>query len=196
MALPLLALALGWAWWRKQGLTLRAVLIGITVISACAPLLMESGEAADHDPAVRAVVMESAVEAHEEAADIASPALLVLGAASAAAAFWYRKAPQPPAPSLGGLLVGLVVVTGWLWYVGWLGGKVRHTEFAGDLPPRTHAIGHDAAGRAFGAPSGASALLQPPLAIRLLGRGAMVDTRWRDRGAPRVLNGAVPRGSV
>lgn len=75
-------------------------------------------------------VTETAIERHEEAAELMTVAMSLFGALSLAALLLFRKNPVPRWVAVGGLAgtVALSAVTGWTAN---LGGQIRHTEIRG-----------------------------------------------------------------
>ena len=104
--------------------TALVVLIGVAVAGFVAKL---SGDPAEEGVRGLPGVQRRLIHAHEEAADGASIAAIVVGVGALGALIRWRRTPVPAAVT-GAAFVGTIVVAGWMSYTGLLGGQVRHTE--------------------------------------------------------------------
>ena len=115
------------AWIRRDDVLLRlALAFGIVVaLGAIGARLTGSGaeEAVDKLPGVT----EAVIERHEDAANLGTVVVVLLGVVSLGGLWLWRRAPIPRWFQLG-LLALTVVSAGIMTYTANLGGQVRHTE--------------------------------------------------------------------
>lgn len=108
-------------------------LIGILVSAAAAVPVYLSGEPGEELLDHRAPIAESAVEAHEESAEITLIVIMISGVLAAAALVLARRGRKSRAMLSVTLLVAFVALV-LVARTATLGGKIRHTELAGAAP--------------------------------------------------------------
>jgi len=100
-----------------------------------------SGEPAEHLVEHLPGISEPVIEAHEEAAEVAFIAVIVLGVAAVAMLIVFRAPRSIPRPVSAGALIIALATCGLLLRTANLGGKVRHTEIRDNQPAATASIG-------------------------------------------------------
>ena len=98
-----------------------------------------TGGAAEEAVEKLAGVTERSIERHEEAAELATVAIGILGGLSLIALFLFRGQRMPRWVALSGL-VSTVIVAALMGWTANLGGQIRHTEIRGTFSqqPDTH----------------------------------------------------------
>ena len=127
-------LILAVAMWRRDsagGKLGLSVLVGLAMITGLVFLTGEPAEEAVEDVAG---VSERMIHPHEEAAEVALIATLVVGGAALVALVALRRKPLPRW-AMGSALVAVVVVSGLLGWTANLGGQIRHAEIGTTAPP-------------------------------------------------------------
>lgn len=120
---------------RKSEHLIQAALVTL-VLSALATIpVFLTGEPAEEAVEHLAGVAESAIEEHEELAEIAIWAMQALGLLSLIT-FWFRATKRPMASMLTTLtLIASLFAFGIMAKVGLEGGKIRHTELSSSAAP-------------------------------------------------------------
>lgn len=131
-AFGLLLLVLGLARrseeWKRAGL----VLFIVAALFALPTYL--TGEPAEKGTLGLPGVNGAITERHEEVAQLALSAVLVLGGLSVSAFLLFRKGASIPGWFLGIVLVVALVTQGLMFWTANLGGQVRHTEIRSGPP--------------------------------------------------------------
>lgn len=107
---------------------LRAGLVALVAVALLAIPAYLSGEPAADTIESMPGVEKARIEEHEEAAEIAFPAVLVLGAAALVGLGAFRGARTPPRWFGWAMVAGAVVVGGLLAWTANEGGLIRHAE--------------------------------------------------------------------
>jgi archaellum biogenesis protein FlaJ (TadC family) len=134
-------LLLGAALVRKSQELLKASLVVFAICAAMAVPVYLSGEPAEHLVEHLPGISEPVIEAHEEAAEVAFIAVIVLGVAAVAMLIVFRAPRSIPRPVSAGALIIALATCGLLLRTANLGGKVRHTEIRDNQPAATASIG-------------------------------------------------------
>lgn len=121
-------LLLGAALLRKSQELLKASLVMFVVCAAVAVPVYLTGEPAEHLVEHLPGVTEPVIEAHEEAAESAFVAILVLGIAALAALVVFRGPKDIPRWCGFASLAVALAACGLMLRTANLGGKIRHTE--------------------------------------------------------------------
>ena len=111
----------------KETVSTKFALAFTAAIAAVAVIVYFTGGAAEDAVEKLAGVTERAIERHEEAAEVTTIALGILGALSALAFVIFRAKRPPRGLTLAGL-VGSIAVSGLMAWTANLGGQIRHTE--------------------------------------------------------------------
>src|SRR5262245_22959078 len=122
------------AWMRRDDVMFRLALAFGIVVALGAIGARLTGHGAEEAVEKLPGVTEALIERHEDAANLATMAVGILGLASLAALWVWRRAPMPRWFQLG-LLALTVVCWGLMTYTGNLGGQVRHTEIRASAGP-------------------------------------------------------------
>jgi hypothetical protein len=105
--------------------------LGFTAATAAVAVVVYfTGGAAEDAVENLAGVTESAIERHEEAAELATVVFGVLGGLALIALLAFRKKTAPKWVALAGL-VGTLAVSALMGWTANLGGQIRHTEIQG-----------------------------------------------------------------
>jgi uncharacterized membrane protein len=124
----LLAVALfAAAFFLKETVSTKFALVFTAAIAVVAVVVYFTGGAAEDAVEKLAGVSERAIERHEEAAEVTTVAIGVLGALSALGLLVLRTRRAPRWLAFAGL-VGSIAVSGLMAWTANLGGQIRHTE--------------------------------------------------------------------
>jgi len=105
--------------------------LGFTAaIAAVSVVVYFTGGAAEEAVEKLAGVTERSIERHEEAAELTTIAMSILGGLSLVALFVFRARKAPRWVAMAGL-VGTVIVSTLMGWTANLGGQIRHTEIQG-----------------------------------------------------------------
>ena len=126
---------------RKTQELLKTSLIVFAVCAAFAVPVYLTGEPAEHLVEGLPGITEAISEEHEEAAQSAFIAVLVLGVAALATLAIFRGPRLVPRWFGGALLVAALVACGLMLRTANLGGKVRHTEIRNYAPATNARVG-------------------------------------------------------
>lgn len=123
------------ALWRKSD-EVKRVALGVFVLATlfAVPVYL-TGEPAEDGVKGLPGVTKAVVKDHEEAAEVAFTALVILGVGALAGLVLFRRGRAVPGWYGIGLLVAAFVVGGLLTWTASLGGRVRHTEIRPQAPP-------------------------------------------------------------
>ncbi len=113
---------------RRQPTVVRAAFLALIVCGVGAFVAKETGEDAEEVVEEIAGVNRRAIHEHEEAADLATWASLVLAVGALGVLVWRRREPEIGPIPIGIVLLGAAIVFGLMVRVGNLGGEIRHTE--------------------------------------------------------------------
>jgi uncharacterized membrane protein len=111
----------------KETVSTKFALAFTAAIAAVAVAVYFTGGAAEDAVEKLAGVTERAIERHEEAAEVTTIAIGILGVLSALAFVIVRSRRAPRWLALAGL-VGSIAVSGLMAWTANLGGQIRHTE--------------------------------------------------------------------
>lgn len=111
----------------RESVSIKFALWVSAALALVAVAVYFTGGAAEEAVEKLAGVTESAIEQHEEAAEVTTVAMSVFGALSVAALLFFRKGPVPRWVAVSGL-VGTVVLSALMGWTANLGGQIRHTE--------------------------------------------------------------------
>jgi hypothetical protein len=131
---------LGAALWRRSQELLKASFALFVACAAIAVPVYLSGEPAGHLVEQLPGITESVIEAHEESAEAALVAILILGTAVLAALVVFRGSKPIPRWCGFAALAAALAVCGLMLRTANLGGKVRHTEIRTKPPAETRAL--------------------------------------------------------
>jgi uncharacterized membrane protein len=120
---------------RRQPAVVRAALLALVVTGIASVAALRTGEGAEDAVERLPGVSESILHDHEEAAESANVAAILLAIASLGILFWRRKAPDLGTPATVVVLAGALVVFGLMARTGNLGGQIRHTEIRDGTAP-------------------------------------------------------------
>lgn len=127
----LFAAILLWGLVRRSDEVILLGLVGVLVVGVTGVVALVTGEAAEEAVERLAGIDEEIVELHEEASKLAMiPVALAAAAAFLALALRFRRGAAPRGLVVATLVLLVVVAVG-MAYSALLGGKIRHTEFAG-----------------------------------------------------------------
>ena len=115
------------AYFLKEIVSTKFALAFTAAIAVVAVIVYFTGGAAEDAVEKLAGVTERAIENHEEAAEVTTVAMGILGGLSALALLWVRSRRAPRWLALTGL-VGSIAVSGLMAWTANLGGQIRHTE--------------------------------------------------------------------
>jgi len=105
--------------------------LGFTAaIAAVAVVVYFTGGPAEEAVERLAGVTEGSIERHEEAAELTTIAMSILGGLSLVALFVFRARKAPSWVAMVGL-IGTVIVSALMGWTANLGGQIRHTEIQG-----------------------------------------------------------------
>jgi hypothetical protein len=136
LSLPVLAIAL--ARRREPGILFAGVTL-LALAAAGAGVALRSGEGAEEVVEDLPGVGEPTIEAHEEAADVASIfALAVALGGLATAGLAWRRGTTPLVPTAA-VVAGAFATSAAMGWTGYLGGQIRHSEIRPDAP--TYVLG-------------------------------------------------------
>ena len=119
---------------RRQPAVVRAAFLALIVTGIGSVATLRTGEGAEEAVEHLPGVSERIIHEHEEAAETANIAAVVLALLALGALVWRRKEPDLGMPATVIVLVGAVVVGGLMVRTGNLGGQVRHTEIRDGQP--------------------------------------------------------------
>lgn len=111
----------------RESVSIKFALWVSAALALVAVAVYFTGGAAEEAVEKLAGVTESAIEQHEEAAEVTTVAMSVFGALSVAALLFFRKGRVPRWVAVSGL-VGTVVLSALMGWTANLGGQIRHTE--------------------------------------------------------------------
>lgn len=111
----------------RESVSIKFALSVSAALALVAVAVYFTGGAAEEAVEKLAGVTESAIDKHEEAAEVTTVAMSVLGALSLAALGFFRGRPVPRWVAVSGL-VGTVALTALMGWTANLGGQIRHTE--------------------------------------------------------------------
>lgn len=111
----------------RETVSTRFALAFTVALSVVAVAVYFTGGAAEEAVEKLAGVTERSIERHEEAAELTTVAMSILGGLSLIALFVFRTKKPPKWVALAGF-VGTVVVSGLMAWTANLGGQIRHTE--------------------------------------------------------------------
>jgi uncharacterized membrane protein len=137
---------LAWGWLRRNQSAARIGLITLVVVAAFAVPAYFTGRGAEEIVEHAPGVSEAAIEPHEEAAQLASYALWVVGLISVWMLWRASRSGILSRWNTGTALLLAVVVCGLMTWTSFLGGLIRHSEIRNDAVDR----GLVARGRADG----------------------------------------------
>lgn len=100
------------------------------VLAVVAVVVYFTGGSAEEAVEKLAGVTESAIEQHEEAAEVTTVVMSIFGALSLAALVMFRSRPVPRWVGVAGF-AGTVVLSAFMGWTANLGGQIRHTEIRG-----------------------------------------------------------------
>lgn len=121
---------------RRQPPVVRAAFLALVVCGAASLAAKETGEGAEDAVEEIAGVSERAIHAHEEAAEKATIASIVLALLALGVLVWRRREEALGTGPTVAVLAGAAVVFGLMAWTGNLGGQIRHTEIRGDAGSR------------------------------------------------------------
>ena len=127
--LLILAVAVG----RRDSAGGKLGLFALTGLAVVTGLVFLTGEPAEEAVEDLAGVSEAMIHPHEEAAEAALIATLIVGAGALVALVIYRRRPLPRW-AMGGALAASLVVSALLGWTANLGGQIRHTELGVSAP--------------------------------------------------------------
>lgn len=125
---------IAWAILRSSTEVARTALALFVILAPIALVVYLTGEPVEHLVERLPGVTEGAIEAHEEAATIATVALGGLGVVALWALVYFRRRVLPRAVLLI-VLVYSLAVGGLMAWTANLGGQIRHTEIRAAAPP-------------------------------------------------------------
>jgi uncharacterized membrane protein len=111
----------------RETVSTRFALAFTAALAVAAVAVYFTGGAAEETVEKLAGVTERSIDRHEEAAELTTIAMSILGGLSLIALFVFRTKKPPRWVALAGL-VGTVVVSGLMAWTANLGGQIRHTE--------------------------------------------------------------------
>lgn len=120
---------------RRQPDVVRAALLALVVTGIGSVAALRTGEGAEDAVEHLPGVSESILHEHEEAAESANIAAILLAVAALGVLVWRRTKPDIGTPATAVVLAGALVVFGLMARVGNLGGQVRHTEIRDGTAP-------------------------------------------------------------
>jgi uncharacterized membrane protein len=111
----------------REGVSIKFALWVSAALAVVAVVVYFTGGAAEEAVEKLAGVTGSAIDKHEEAAEVTTVAMSVFGALCLAVLGFFRRRPVPRWVAVSGLVgtVALGALTGWTAN---LGGQIRHTE--------------------------------------------------------------------
>lgn len=118
------------AFFLKETVSTKFALAFTAALAVVGVAVYLTGGAAEEAVENLAGVTERAIETHEEAAEVTTVAIGILGALSALAFIMVRSRRAPRWLALTGL-VGSIAVSGLMAWTANLGGQIRHTEIQG-----------------------------------------------------------------
>lgn len=121
--------------WRKSD-ELKKTSFGVFVIAAllAVPVYL-SGEPAEEGVESLPGVSKAIIEQHEEAAEVAFTAIIVLGVIALVGLFLFRRGRVVPTWFTSLMLIASITVSGLMAWTANLGGQVRHTEIRSGAAP-------------------------------------------------------------
>lgn len=120
---------------RRQPDVLRAAFLTLIVTGIGSVAALRTGEGAEDAVENLPGVSEATLHEHEEAAETANIAAVVLGLLALGTLVWKRKEPGLGTPATVVVLAGAVVVFGLMARTGNLGGQIRHIEIRDGAAP-------------------------------------------------------------
>lgn len=105
----------------------RTVLVLWIVLAAISPIVMNTGEEAEHKVEEMAGISENAIHEHEEAAEYAFWLMIGLGVISLAAISLYKMGSDISMATKICFAISILAATAMI-RTGYLGGLIRHTE--------------------------------------------------------------------
>jgi len=114
----------------RESVSIRFALWVSAALAVVAVAVYFTGGAAEEAVENLAGVTESAIDQHEEAAEVTTVAMSVLGALSLTALVFFRNRPVPRWVAVSGL-AGTVALSALMGWTANLGGQIRHTEIRG-----------------------------------------------------------------
>lgn len=122
----------------RESISIKFALSVSVALAVVAVAVYFTGGAAEEAVENLAGVTESAIEQHEEAAEVTTVAMGLLGALSMGALLLFRKNPVPRWVAVSGL-AGTVALSALMGWTANLGGQIRHTEIrSGNLQQGDH----------------------------------------------------------
>ncbi len=112
---------------RPQTVSIRFALGFSAALAVVGVAVYFTGGAAEEAVENLAGVTERAIEQHEEAAEVSTIAMSLVGALSVIALVIFRKGRVPPWVGAAGF-AGTIVLSGLMGWTANLGGQIRHTE--------------------------------------------------------------------
>lgn len=113
---------------RRQPAVVRAALLALVVSGAMSVVALRSGEGAEEAVERLPGVSERMIHEHEEAAEAANIAAVILALLALGVLVWKRKEPEiGPLPTTA-VLIGAAIVFALMARTGNLGGQIRHSE--------------------------------------------------------------------
>src|SRR4029079_13181681 len=126
IGIPVVALFLAWGLARREEPVIRAALIGAGILGALTWVTDLTGDSAKDDIEHLAWVNKDVVDEHEESADWANIAGIVMGLGALGTLMLARKGRPVPRSAALGVLALMVFETAVVARTGWLGGKIPH----------------------------------------------------------------------
>ncbi len=120
---------------KKEKNLQRTVLVLWVVLAALSPLVMNTGEEAEHKLEEMAGISESSIYEHEEAAEYAFWLMIGLGVISLAALSLHKMGSDILLATKISFVISLIVATAMI-RTGYLGGLIRHTEIPITISPK------------------------------------------------------------
>jgi len=111
----------------RDSVSIRFALAASAALALVAVAVYFTGGAAEEAVEKLAGVTETAIDQHEEAAEVTTVAMSLFGALAMAALLFFRKRPVPRWVAVSGL-VGTVALSALMGWTANLGGQIRHTE--------------------------------------------------------------------
>ncbi|MBK7964673.1 MAG: hypothetical protein IPK10_04815 [Bacteroidetes bacterium] len=112
---------------KKIKIIQRTVLVLWIVLAAMTPIVMNTGEAAEHKVEEMAGMNHDIIHEHEEAAEYAFWLMIGLGVISLAALSLYKMGSDITMATKISFIISLFVATA-MFRTGYLGGLIRHTD--------------------------------------------------------------------
>ena len=135
IGIPLVALLLAWGLFRHQDAVIRAALYGAMLMAVGTFVADQTGDRAKDNIEHEVWANRDVIHTHEEAADYANIAGLATGLAALVLLVMARGGKPISRGSAVGILVLLLFSATIMGRTGWLGGKIRHSEFQVTSPP-------------------------------------------------------------